>query len=126
MNACEVVFTFRIFLAMLPTALGIWFDNWNVSGYLIELRAKVQDSKSYGLDLRQRATCWTTAPAAISVAQRPRVSCTSMLIFSQKILSLGLYELFRWVYVRCDDVNVSPGSSTSPPSDPGRETVFTD
>ena len=45
--------------------------------------------------------------------------------FSQKIF-LGLYELFRWVYVRCDDVNVSPGSSTSPPSDPGRETVFTD
>ena len=36
-------------------------------------------------------------------------------IFSQKIYSLGLYELF-----------VSPGSSTSPPLDPGRETVFTD
>ena len=47
------------------------------------------------------------------------------LFFSQKIF-LGLYELFRWVYVRCDDVNVSPGSSTSPPSDPGRETVLTD
>ena len=25
-----------------------------------------------------------------------------VLLFSQKILSLGLYELFRWVYVRCE------------------------
>jgi hypothetical protein len=43
-----VVFTFRILLAMLPTALGIWFDRWNVSGYLIELRAKVY-AKQFGV-----------------------------------------------------------------------------
>merc|ERR1719428_1352957 len=43
-----IVFTFRIFLAMLPTALGIWIDKWNVSGYLIELRAKVY-AKQFGM-----------------------------------------------------------------------------
>ena len=49
-----------------------------------------------------------------------------MIVFSQKIYSLGLYELFRWVCMwDLNDVNVSPGSSTSPTSDPGRETVFT-
>jgi len=47
--------------------------------------------------------------------------------FFPKDIILGLYELFRWVCMwDVNNVNVSPGSSTSPASDPGRETVFTD
>ena len=32
---------FNIYLAMIPTAFGLWFDTWNVSGFLIKERAKI-------------------------------------------------------------------------------------
>ena len=47
--------------------------------------------------------------------------------FFPKDIIWVLYELFRWVRMwDMNNVNVSPGSSTSPASDLGRETVFTD
>merc|ERR1719421_846206 len=36
-----VTLTFNIYLAMLPTASGVWFDTWNVSGFLIKERAQI-------------------------------------------------------------------------------------
>ena len=37
----------------------------------------------------------------IGLEEQPHVVAV-LSRFSQKIFSLGLYELFRWVYVRCE------------------------